>query len=88
METCSCICIPRGEKGGMEIIASTQDLEGLQRNVCKALNVPRTKVTARVKAVGMVPTNIAWGVHVHVLILYYLILPLLTAVHVPLIRVI
>ena len=46
METCSCICIPKGEKGEMEIIASTQDLKGLQQCCSGVLNIPANRMNA------------------------------------------
>ena len=52
METCSCVCIPKGEKGEMEIIASTQSLTGIQNNVSQALNVPVNRITAKVTRMG------------------------------------
>ncbi len=54
IETCSCVCIPKGEKGEMEIIASTQNLTGLQKLICKSLDVPHNKVTTKVKRLGII----------------------------------
>ena len=53
LETCACICIPKGEKGEMEIIASTQDIGGLQIYASTALSVPANRITARVKRLGL-----------------------------------
>ena len=53
METCSCICIPKGEKGEMEIIASTQDLNGLQKSCAGVLNIPANRITTKVKRLGI-----------------------------------
>lgn len=55
METCCCLCIPQGEKGEMEIFASTQGLNGLQKFVSNALGIPLNRVTAKVKRLGMLP---------------------------------
>lgn len=52
METCSCLCIPKGEKGEIEIISSTQDLAGVQKYSSIALNVPANKIVAKVKRIG------------------------------------
>ncbi len=52
METCSCVCIPKGEKGEMEIIASTEDLSGLQRCVCQALMTPSNRINTKAKRIG------------------------------------
>ena len=53
METCSCICIPKGEKGEMEIIASAQDLKGLQQCCAGVLNIPANRITTKVKRLGI-----------------------------------
>ena len=52
METCSCVCIPTGEKVEMEIIASAQGLTGVQKYVSQALNVPVNRITVKVKRIG------------------------------------
>ena len=52
METCSCVCVPKAEKGEMEIIASTEDLGGLQRCICQALKTPPNRINTRVKRLG------------------------------------
>lgn len=52
METCSCLCVPKGEKGEMEIISSTQNLFGVQKYASKALNIPANKIVSKVKRLG------------------------------------
>ncbi|KAI9597428.1 putative xanthine dehydrogenase HxA [Syncephalis fuscata] len=52
METHSCIAIPKGENGEMEIIGSTQGPSDVQRNVSQALNVPKSRIVVRVKRMG------------------------------------
>ena len=53
LETNACIAVPKGE-GEMEIIASTQALDGTQKLVARALGVEANKVVARVKRIGVV----------------------------------
>ncbi len=52
LETQACVCIPKGEDGEMEIIASTQGLDGTQKLAALALGVPANRVVARVKRIG------------------------------------
>lgn len=52
LETQACICIPKGEDGEMEIIASTQGLNGTQMLAARALGVPANRIVARVKRIG------------------------------------
>ena len=52
LETQACLCIPKGEDGEMEIIASTQGLTGTQMLAAKALGVPGNRVVTRVKRIG------------------------------------
>jgi len=53
LETIAGIAIPKGE-GDMEIIASTQALDGTQKLAARALGVEANKVVARVKRIGVV----------------------------------
>lgn len=52
METNCHIAIPKGEDGEMEIISSTQNPTGVQREVAHALGVAANKVVCRVKRLG------------------------------------
>ena len=52
LETNGCIAIPKGEKGEMELIATTQCTSGTQHWAAKALGVGANKIVARVKRIG------------------------------------
>ncbi|KAI0221789.1 Xanthine dehydrogenase/oxidase [Lamellibrachia satsuma] len=52
METQSCVAVPRGEDGEMEIFSSTQFPTGVQTRVADVLGVPSNKVVCHVKRVG------------------------------------
>ena len=52
METNGCLAIPKGENDEMEIFASTQTLDGVQKSAARALGVPISRITARIKRVG------------------------------------
>ena len=52
LETNVCLAIPKGEDGEMEIIASTQHVDGTQMFAAKALGVPDNRIVARVKRIG------------------------------------
>uniref|UniRef100_A0A0N5B9E6 xanthine dehydrogenase n=1 Tax=Strongyloides papillosus TaxID=174720 RepID=A0A0N5B9E6_STREA len=51
LETSQVLAIP-GERGEMEVIASTQCVNDTQRDVCNALGLPRHKVHVKVKRIG------------------------------------
>jgi xanthine dehydrogenase/oxidase len=52
LETQSCIAVPKGEDGEMEIFCTTQQLSHFQKTTAKALGVDCNKVTCRVKRLG------------------------------------
>uniref|UniRef100_A0A6I8NRI9 Xanthine dehydrogenase/oxidase n=1 Tax=Ornithorhynchus anatinus TaxID=9258 RepID=A0A6I8NRI9_ORNAN len=52
LETHSCIAIPKGEEGEMEIFVASQCPMVLQDFVAKALDVPSNRITVRVKRLG------------------------------------
>ncbi|OXA58372.1 Xanthine dehydrogenase [Folsomia candida] len=52
MEAQSCIAIPKGEDGEMELISSTQNPTGVQMQVAQCLNVPANRITVKVKRIG------------------------------------
>ena len=52
LETNGCIAIPKGEKGEMELIATTQCTSETQHWAAKALGVDDNKIVARVKRIG------------------------------------
>jgi len=52
LEPFSCVAIPKGENGEMEMFSTTQWLTGTQDMVAKALGVPANRVVARVKRIG------------------------------------
>lgn len=56
LETSSCLCIPKAERGGMEIVAATEDLTGLQRFVSQALKASPSCIRTRVKRIGRSPS--------------------------------
>lgn len=51
LETQNCVVIP-GEDQEMEVISSTQCVNDVQGDVCRALGVPRHKVVVKVKRIG------------------------------------
>ena len=53
METQCCLVNPLGEKGEMEIFASTQCVNNVQKAVSEALRVPKNEIVAKVKRTGM-----------------------------------
>ena len=53
METSSCVCVPKGERREMDVIAATEDLQQLQRYVCQSLKAPPNCVNARVRRLGV-----------------------------------
>ena len=52
LETNVCIAIPKGEEGEMEIISSTQCVDGTQKYASEALGVPANRILAKVKRIG------------------------------------
>ena len=52
-ETSSCVCVPKGEGGQMEIVAATDNLAGLQRYVSHCLGTPPPFITTRVGRLGI-----------------------------------
>ncbi|XP_038627943.1 xanthine dehydrogenase/oxidase-like [Tachyglossus aculeatus] len=52
LETQSCIAIPKGEEGEMELIVATQCPKLIQDFAAKALGVPSNRITVRVKRLG------------------------------------
>ncbi|KAI0236094.1 Xanthine dehydrogenase/oxidase, partial [Lamellibrachia satsuma] len=52
METQSCVAVPRGEDGEMEIFSSTQFPTGVQTGVANVLGVSSNKIVCHVKRVG------------------------------------
>ncbi len=44
--------IPKGEEGEMEIIASTQHVDGTQRMAATALGIPANRIVCKVKRIG------------------------------------
>ncbi|ELU10726.1 hypothetical protein CAPTEDRAFT_113030, partial [Capitella teleta] len=52
METHSCIAIPKGEDGEVEIISSTQNLNSAQKWGASALGVPMNRINAKAKRLG------------------------------------
>ncbi|XP_038627933.1 xanthine dehydrogenase/oxidase-like [Tachyglossus aculeatus] len=52
LETHSCIAVPKGEEGEMELFVSTQCPMSLQDFVARALGVPFNRITVRVKRLG------------------------------------
>ena len=52
LETNVCIAIPKGEEGEMEIISSTQCVDGTQGFAAKALGIPANRILAKVKRIG------------------------------------
>ncbi len=52
LETNSCIAVPKGENGEMEIFASTQNPTKTQMAVAMALGVPANRIVCRVKRLG------------------------------------
>ena len=52
LETQGCLVIPKGEGGEMEIIASTQFVDGIQKCAARALGVPSNLIVAKVKRIG------------------------------------
>ena len=57
METSSCLVVPRGEDGEMEVFSSTQGLKETQMFAAKALGVPANRVVVRVKRIGQYQLN-------------------------------
>ena len=52
METQGCIAVPKGENGEMEIFASAQCTDTIQKFVAKALGISANRIVARVKRLG------------------------------------
>lgn len=52
LETNACIAIPKGEDGEMEIIASTQYVDGTQMFAAAALGIPANRVVCKIKRIG------------------------------------
>ncbi|XP_033104999.1 xanthine dehydrogenase/oxidase-like [Anneissia japonica] len=52
LETNSCIVIPKGEKGEMEVYSATQSPSDVQHDVSRVLGVPSNRVVVKVKRVG------------------------------------
>ena len=52
LEPQGCLVIPKGEKGEMDIFASTQAVDGTQKMAAKALGVDANRIVARVKRIG------------------------------------
>ena len=52
LETNSCLVVPKGEEGEMEIFSSTQYIDSVQMSAAKALGVPANRIVCRVKRIG------------------------------------
>ena len=52
LETNTCIAVPKGENGEMELIASSQCLSDMQHWAAKALGVDANKIIGRIKRIG------------------------------------
>ena len=52
LEAFGCVAIPKGENGEMEVFASTQNVDGTQKMIAKALGIPANRIVARVKRIG------------------------------------
>ena len=52
LETHGSLAVPKGENNEMDIFASTQSVDGIQKMAAKALGVPANRITARVKRIG------------------------------------
>lgn len=51
LETQNCLVIP-GEDQELEVVSSTQCVNDVQGDVCRALGIPRHKVVVKVKRIG------------------------------------
>jgi len=52
LEPFSCVAIPKGENGEMEVFTSTQSASGTQNMIAKALDIPANRIVAHVKRIG------------------------------------
>ena len=52
LETSTCLVVPTGEDGEMEVFSSTQGLKETQMFAAKALGVAANKIVVRVKRIG------------------------------------
>lgn len=53
MEPNTCLVVPKGENGEMDIFASTQNLNGTRMMAASALGIPANRITTSTKRIGM-----------------------------------
>ena len=52
LETQTCLVVPKGEDGEMEIISATHGLNNIQIYAAAALGVPSNRIVAKAKRIG------------------------------------
>ena len=52
LETQSCLVLPKGEDGEMEIISATQPITFVQKFAAMALGIPQNKIVIKIKRIG------------------------------------